>query len=153
MRLILEKSEIVAILGKHFDVELDPEKVLIRTDPLEIEVCGLPMADAAKPKEETNVVSLRKSSRAAVEEEEEEEEEDIEPKALARQRDDPDASDEPPPPGNDGIELSNDSVHPASVLAASKALEHELDRKNPQLARRSGRWSSIAPTDSKDEIE
>jgi len=146
MRLILEKSEIVAILGKHFDVNLDPEKVLIRTEPLEIEVCGLPMTDAAPPKEETNVLPLKKTARAAVEQE-------AVPREPARQRDDPDTSDEPPPPGNDGVELSNESVHPASVMAASKALEQELERKNPQLARRSGRWSNIAPTDSKDEIE
>ena len=56
MRLILEKSEIVAILGKHFDVELDPEKVVIKTEPFEIEVSGLPMTDA--PPKEENVVPI-----------------------------------------------------------------------------------------------
>ena len=140
MRLILEKSEIVAILGKHFDAELDPEKVIIRTDPFEVEVCGLPMTDT--PKEETNVVPLPQVTKFS-------------PAKAERlvPRADVDASTEPPPPGNDGTEVSDESVHPASVLAASKALELELDKKNPQLGRRSGRWSEIAPTDSKDEIE
>lgn len=43
MRLILEQEEIVAILSKHFDADLDPTKVVIRTSPLEIEVHGLPL--------------------------------------------------------------------------------------------------------------
>lgn len=44
MRIILEKSEILVILGKHFDTVLDPDKVLIRTDPtLEIELTGIAM--------------------------------------------------------------------------------------------------------------
>ena len=142
MRLILEKSEIVAILGKHFDAELDPEKVIIRTDPFEVEVCGLPMTDT--PREETNVVPLPASRTLAGVDAQ---------KFAAKKRDDPDATTDAPPPGNDGTEVTDESVHPASVLAASKALELELDKKNPQLGRRSGRWSEIAPTDSKDEIE
>ena len=73
MRLILEKNEIISILGKHFEVELDPEKVIIRTDPLEIEVSGIPMTDAP-PKEETNVVSLSAQTRRPVKTEIQEEE-------------------------------------------------------------------------------
>lgn len=49
MRLILEKEEIVTILSKHFDAELDPTKVVIRTDPLEIEVHGLPLSSNDPP--------------------------------------------------------------------------------------------------------
>jgi len=145
MRLILEKNEIIAILGKHFDAELDPEKVIIRTEPLEIEVCGLPLAsgDSPPPRENTNVVTMKPSKPVN----------GIEaPKTVAKERDDSDATDEPPPPGNDGTETSNESVHPASVLAASKELEAKLDKENPKLARRSGRWSEIAPSTQDEEI-
>jgi len=145
MRLILEKDEIVTILGKHFDVALDPERVIIRTDPLEIEVSGIPMSDAPT-KEETNVVSLNTTARRQSQARDEEEK-------VAVLRDDPDATTEPPPPGKDGTEgEGNADVHPAAVLAASKALENELDRENPQLKRRAGKWSAIAPKDFNDEI-
>lgn len=143
MRLILEKDEIVAILGKHFDTELDPTKVIIRTDPFEIEVCGLPLGsgDAPPPKKEDNVVAMPQVSRRT-------------PAAETQlvQRADEDATTEDPEPGNDGMGGDAAAIHPAAVLAASKALEAQLDRENPKLARRSGRWSEIAPTSSKDEI-
>jgi len=144
MRLILEKHEIVAILGKHFEAELDPEKVIIRTDPFEIEVSGLPMTDA--PPKEENVVSIsaqtRRPAKAGTEA----------PRVAGPQRADPDASTEPPPPGNDGTEVTDESVHPSSVLATSKALEEQLNKENPKLARRSGRWSEIAPTSQDEEV-
>jgi len=141
MRLILEKSEIVAILGKHFDAELDPEKVIIRTDPFEIEVCGLPLA--ADPAPSTNVVAIKPpAKRTGVDA----------PKFAAQLRDDEGASTEEPPPGLDGAESSEDSVHPSSVLAASKALEQQLEKENPQLKRRSGNFSFNAPTDPSKEV-
>jgi hypothetical protein len=44
VRIILETSEILVILGRHFNTELDPAKVTIRTDPhLEIEITGVTM--------------------------------------------------------------------------------------------------------------
>lgn len=147
MRLILEKTEIVAVLSKHFEAALDPDKVIIRTDPFEIEVCGLPLADAPPP-EEANVTQLRPRQTAATDS----------PRVKAPQvdvkdRDDPDATTEPPPPGKDGTEgPATADVHPAAVLAASKALEQELDRENPQLKRRAGRYSHTPPDDFKDEI-
>jgi len=144
MRLILEKSEIVAILGKHFDVELDPEKVVIKTEPFEIEVSGLPMTDS--PPKDENVVPISTQTRRPVKAGG-----DV-PKVAAQQRADPDASTEPPPPGNDGTEVTDEAVHPASVLATSKALEEQLNKENPKLARRSGRWSEIAPTSQDDEV-
>ena len=50
MRIILETSEILVILGKHFNTELDPAKVLIRTDPhLEIEITGIAMNGGGQP--------------------------------------------------------------------------------------------------------
>jgi len=138
MRLILEKNEIVAILGKHFDAELDPEKVVIRTDPFEIEVCGLPLA--TEPPPSSNVVAL-KGPRAAKD-----------TFAKGPPRGDEDASTEEPPPGLDGVEPLDDAVHPASVLATSKALEQELEKENPQLKRRSGNFSFTAPTDPSKEV-
>ena len=144
MRLILEKDEIVAILGKHFDAELDPTKVIIRTDPFEIEVCGLPLGSGdPPPQKETNVVSLPQVSKRAAPAKEE----------VLVPRDDEGATTEDPEPGTDGISGDAAAIHPAAVLAASKALEEQLDRENPQLARRSGKWSSIAPAHSKEEME
>jgi hypothetical protein len=147
MRLILEKDEIVSILGKHFEVELDPETVIIRTDPFEIEMKGIPLSDAP-PKETTNVVPIgtapkRQASLPAQTPEEEK---------LAKDRDDPDASTEPPEPGDDGLGGIGTDIHPAAVLAASKELERQLDHENPQLKRRAGRGTSKAPDDFKNEI-
>lgn len=142
MKLILEKNEIVAILGKHFDAKLDPEKVIIRHEPFEIELSGLPLSDA--PEEETNVVPLNappRKTRATVVED-----------PPAKPRSDPGATTEPPPPGDDGLGGTETEVHPAAVLAASKQLEAELDRENPQLKRRSGNFSHEAPNDFKNEI-
>jgi hypothetical protein len=41
MRVTLEASDILAILGAHFGRELDPAQVDFRLDPLEIEVSGV----------------------------------------------------------------------------------------------------------------
>lgn len=147
MRLILEKAEIVSILGKHFEANFDPGDVIIRTDPFEIELRGLPLGDAPpkQVEEETNVVPLptRLPYKDRVEE-------DTTP---PKQRADPGASNETPPPGDDGLGGgSTAEVHPAAVLAQSKALEAELDRENPQLKRRSGNYSHTDPEGFKDEI-
>jgi hypothetical protein len=40
MRLILEKSEIIAVLSKHFDTELDPEKVSSERSPSKLKCAG-----------------------------------------------------------------------------------------------------------------
>jgi hypothetical protein len=147
MRLILEKNEIVAILGKHFDVELDPEKVIIKTDPLEIEVSGIPMTDA-QPREETNVVTLRSGpgTYSAVKSSA------VDPTDIVKKRDDPDATTEPPTPGDDDLGGPGQDLHPAAVLAASKALERQLEQENPLLKRRAGRGTSRAPEGFENEI-
>lgn len=144
MRLILEKAEIVTVLSKHFDAELDPDNVIIRTDPFEIEVCGLPLGSNDPPpkyEEEVNkVTKLPTRERPPVKE------------AAVKERADTDATTEPPEPGVDGEETSTaGDVHPAAVLAASKALEQELDRENPQLAkRRSGNYTLTPPAYGED---
>jgi len=52
VRIILEKAEVLTILGKHFDTTLSPENVVIRTEPsLEIELLGISMN--AEPARET----------------------------------------------------------------------------------------------------
>lgn len=135
MRLILEKDEIIAILGKHFDAELDPEKVVIRTSPLEIEVSGLPLTTSEEP-------TTRKESKQRA-------------PVLAVARDDADTSDAPPEPGLDGVEPGeSEDFHPAAMLAKSKQIERELDEKNPNLAaRRAGRFSLTPPKGMDGEIE
>lgn len=48
MRIILEKSEIIKIVGAHFGVELNPETVTIRTEPtLEVEISEIPLPSEA----------------------------------------------------------------------------------------------------------
>ena len=142
MRLILEKAEIVAVLSKHFDAQLDPENVIIRTDPFEIEVCGLPLSSNEPPPED-NVRQL--PSRRV-------EEAPARPTKVAKARADDNATEDAPPPGLDGTDPTNAAeIHPAAVLAASKALEAELDRENPQLAkRRAGAYSHTPPSYDED---
>jgi len=66
VKIILEKAEVLAILGKHFNTVLDDEKVIIRTDPLlEIELRGLMMNETDTPPPPKPV---EKISAAAVEE-------------------------------------------------------------------------------------
>lgn len=143
MRLILEKAEIVAVLSKHFDAELDPDNVIIRTEPFEIEVCGLPLGSSDPPPKyevEDNVTPLRMRPPEAPKEQRNN-------NGPAKKRADEGATEDPPEPGLDGVETSNaGDVHPAAVLAASKELEKELDRENPQLAkRRSGNYTLTPP--------
>lgn len=53
MKLILEKAEIVAIVGRHFELTLDPSSIVIRTEPLEIEITGIPLGEAAPGTDKT----------------------------------------------------------------------------------------------------
>lgn len=146
MRLILEAAEIIKILGVHFQAELDPKNVIIRTDPFEIEVCALPLSESAEA-EDDNVVALPQKAGAPRTPRPPRDE-----TAKIRARDDEGATAEPPPPGNDGNEGPEQDLHPAAILAASKDLERELDKENPQLTRRSGRWSHTPPPLTDDEI-
>jgi hypothetical protein len=75
------------------------------------------------------------------------------PAKAEKPRADKDASSQPPPPGNDGIDpVDGGAIHPSAVLAKSKQLQEELDKENPKLARRSGRWSETPPSDHNDEV-
>ena len=59
MKLILEKPEIVAIISKHFELSLDPNSVVVRTEPLEIELTGIPLTEAAMPERVVSVAVPR----------------------------------------------------------------------------------------------
>ena len=49
MKIVLERSEVLAILGKHFGTVLDDSKIVIRTEPeLEIELRGISMNEAVE---------------------------------------------------------------------------------------------------------
>jgi len=50
MKIILEKADVVRILAAHFDTALDDMNVVIRPDPLEIEVTNIQMHDSAAKK-------------------------------------------------------------------------------------------------------
>ena len=152
MRLILEKDEIVRILGKHFDAQLDPAKVVIRTEPVfEIELCGIPLSDlpegtstATRTAVQTDTPPLPGIERYAA---------PVVESPPTPPRDDDDASAEPPPPGIDGVDSSDPgSIHPAAILAKSKELAEAIDRENPQLATRSRRGTlSKLPTNFSNE--
>lgn len=115
MRLILEKEEIISVLSKHFDAELDPDKVIIRTDPLEIEVCGLPLGSGGGSRVKEAPAPQVAAAPAAA-------------------------------PTEEG------GVSPMAVIAASKALEAELERDNPKGKRRAGSYSLVPPPVSEDEV-
>ena len=50
MKIILEKADVVRILAAHFDTALDDMNVVIRPNPLEIEVTNIQMHDSAAKK-------------------------------------------------------------------------------------------------------
>lgn len=82
MRLILEKEEIVAILSKHFDADLDPTKVVIRTEPLEIEVHGLPLSTSETSPKKTRPLEVVSPVSEAKPADTEADDEDVHPAAL-----------------------------------------------------------------------
>lgn len=149
MKLILEKDEVVRIIGKHFDAVLDPAKVVIRTDPIfEIEVSGIPLADT--PPEPSNVVNLPRAAAT-----QESFTSMVKPPRddLWRKRDDENASQEDPTPGLDDVTpVESPEIHPAAILQKSQELAAQLDAENPQLALRRRGGSSKPPTDFRDEI-
>jgi hypothetical protein len=102
MRIILEKKEIVQILGKHFESNFDPDSVIIRTDPLEVELRDIPMpvevaviedkvTPASKQHAESSMNPVQETSTLA-----------DEGQFRARAHG-PNAFLEAPPPGLDGI--------------------------------------------------
>jgi hypothetical protein len=168
MRLVLETADLLQIIGKHLDIKIDPDKVIVRHEgKLEVEISGIPMTEAmfedtptkaASPAKPSNVVSLPQRPTGPVTTDLEQLAEGQFPGATIAERSDPNASDEPPPPGTDGTEVdSHNGSSPASLIAQSRAIQADLDRKNPNLARRSRgggglRGSTTAPTSMDGEI-
>lgn len=143
MRLILEKEEIVKILGEHFETELDPANVVIRTAPvLEIEVSGIPLVStsAASPSAgERPSVEVRHTS-----------ENDTAFGVKEVSRAEPHAFLTPPPPGRD-LPEDDENMSPADLVAKSRELRAAMER-DVTLARRSG-GSLTNPKYTPDEIK
>ena len=155
MRLVLEKEEILEVIAKHFKIKIDPDRVVIRTDPLEVELSGLPLVEDSTPSKRSSKVMSDPpaivSSEDAVAPEEEEK--------LIALRSDRSATAEPPPPGADYLESTSSEkgggLHPAAVLEVSKQLEAELNKENPSLALQQKKYASrseVAPTDFTEEV-
>ena len=150
MKVILEASDLIRILGAHFGAEFDPENVTIRTDPFEVEVRGIPLPEAEKttlPAARTDEprVARRVDPEAPTVHRTSEEE-----AALVAQRSDADASVDPPPPGMDETDATGASGSPLSLIQQSKQLEAKLERDRPPRGRRGG--SNRAPTNFQDEV-
>ena len=168
MRLVLETADLLQIISKHLDIKIDPDKVIIRHEgKLEVEISGIPMTEAmfedaptkpvssAKP---SNVVALPQRPTGPVTTDPGQLAEGQFPGATIEERADSNASGDAPPPGTDGTEVdSHSGSSPAGLIAQSRAIQAELDRKNPNLARRSRgggglRGSTTAPTNMDGEI-
>jgi hypothetical protein len=150
MKLTLEKSDLISILEKHFDVKLKAENVVVRPDPLEIEVSGIPLVEVDAPRP-SNVVELPERQKTAMSEDAATV---YDGKEIVAARDDPDATTEAPPydPDEVGHQEAAD-LHPAAIIEESKRLAAELDKKNPNLAKRAPRGGSHKPPgDFKDEV-
>lgn len=114
MRIVLEKADLIKIIGRYLDAELDPSRVVVRTDPFEVEVTDIPL-------------SAPEAAPSADEAPMEEAEEPI----PALQRADPDATTEMP-----------SFADPAQFLQVSKTLEAELDARNPALVAQRQRFTN-----------
>lgn len=148
MRLILEKQEILDILGHHFEVKLDPKQVVIRTEPsLEIEVSGIPLTQGSPRNTRGDFTPISDETAA-----------DLGAPTISAEEDNrvygEGASFEPPPAGTDETppkQVSTEDISPAAILARSKQLERELE-SNPVEKRRAGRHSSEPPKSFKEEL-
>jgi hypothetical protein len=141
MRIILEKSELLEILGKHFETIFDADNVIVRTEPFEVELTKVAMpADDTKPKE---VPATAKQLVEIVEDGPKMVNGFIitpatvipeNPELLEQRSSDGDAT--PPPPGDDGFGggSSTGDASPASLIQRSRELAAEIDRANPDLA-------------------
>lgn len=123
MRIILEKDEIVEILGRHFDSEFDPANVIIRTDPVfEIELRDIPMTPVeAKPTQAVAVPPPAQSSPT----------EDADLAAFRQRAHGANASTRPPPPGLDDGRGEEDSDDPAYFVRQSQAFLAQTAATHP----------------------
>jgi hypothetical protein len=154
MRLVLERADLLKILGAQLKVVLTDDQVVIRTEgAFEVEINGIPMGqemlagDDTPPKRPVRApppvdeIRLKLADTVA---------EDAE---LAARRADAEASTEPPPGGTDGQEVTEaGGGSPLAIVQRSRQLEAELERNRPARLVRRGGGSSVAPTDMKGEV-
>lgn len=149
MRIILEKKELLEILGKHFETVFDDDNVIIRTEPFEVELRKITMPtaeEAPKPKPQQAAPLVVPATEipegpkmvngfivtppSVIPEN---------PELLEMRSNDGEA--EPPPPGSDGFGGSGSAgdASPASLIQRSRELAAEIDRNNPALAEQNKR--------------
>jgi hypothetical protein len=144
MKIVLEKHDLIAILEKHFQERFDRTKIIIRADPFEVELSGIPL-EAALPESE----ALARTALSVVPNEETKagSADDLHTKLALQDG----ATLDAPEPGTDDIEVDNArDASPASLVARSRALESELAKTLPPPRRKGG--SEAPPLDMKEEL-
>jgi hypothetical protein len=150
MRIVLEKQDLINIIGKYLEATLDASKVVVRTDPFEVEVTGVPLPDAAAPVLPVPPTSVIAPTPPPAQSRTEgpfivtPPELPPEPSPeIIRARADRGATLEVPPPGRDGFDSENSEfASPAGIIATSRALQEKLDRENPGLVAQQNRLKS-----------
>ena len=145
MKIVLEKHDLVSILEKHFEEKFDRSKIVVRADPFEVELCGIPL-EAALPDGEAApkaavLTAVPKEPEAPTPED------DLHTKLALQDG----ATLDAPTPGTDEVEIDDTrDASPASLVARSRALESELAKNRPPPKRQGG--SEAPPSDMKDEM-
>ena len=135
MRVIVEQSEIIALIGQHFGFKPDLNNIKIRTDPLEVEVSGINMPDADSGPPQT----LRAP--------------DPDDEKFNRRAPDPYAMSHPPTEGTDGVEaVDAGDMGPAAMVQASRQLEEKLARENKTTPTRRGGTNNAPTSNGTDEV-
>lgn len=152
MKVILERPDCIRILEEHFGSKFEEGDILIRADPLEIEIRNVPVPasekNAAPAPVSTPTAAIAVSAR------------DLEAptpvanasaddRELVERRADANASADPPPPGDDEMGSMAVSGSPMSVIQQSRELQAQLDRErqanNGGLQRQMGPNVSLSP--------
>jgi hypothetical protein len=111
VRLILDQTDLLSILSRHFGEMLEPSRVQVRSEPFEVELFGIPLA-----------VSTEGAGRM---------EPPCDAEAGSGVRSDRNGSREPPP-----ITPEETSDDPSPILRQSMELERELGRAEGEEDRR-----------------
>jgi hypothetical protein len=148
-RIILEKKELLEILGRHFETVLDETSVVIRTEPFEVELTKVAMPTEEPPKKkEPPPAAVAKPQIEVVDEGPKMVNGFLitpatvipeNPELLELRSSDGDST--PPPPGADGFDdgTTAGDGSPASLVQRSRELAVEIDRANPDLANQNKR--------------
>lgn len=147
MRIILERAEIIQILNEKFETTFDPNSVIIRTDPFEVELRDVPFPAPESKKSEEKPQGVVQADAvppvAPVDETE----------RFHARAFNPNASLEAPPVDADEMPGGSDgglSLH--NIAAFSQDLANDLARRHPDVygKKRSG-GSANTPADSSGE--